>query len=221
MADFMVASDQGRFTILRQAKYPPAFTAARYAEVRRVLTEYLADDTRNVNPLATAEQMFEQRTHDASETPFRREVAEKSAEFVRAIQRMQNKVAPYRFRHAPSNQPNLIIFDVEISVQIDLIVYTAMRGQDKAGGAHFRLRQDDTSTERSKQQREELGRWTAVLEWMHMSQNFDLDVPLHNKLCLLIDIMYGEIIQSPQNYKKRMNNIESACRMISALWPTI
>ena len=59
----------------------------------------------------------------------------------------------------------------------------------------------------------------ATLIMMHMkANNTHKNRVLVAKLCLAIDVQHGKVFATPTHHKKRVNNLQSACMTIAALW---
>ena len=221
LALFMVSSETARLGIIRRAKFPQAPPIIRYRDVRPVVCAYLSDDTRSVNPLVAAEQMFEQRLNDTAESVLRQDDARASIGVIRAVQGMRNSLGPFTFRSGPNTQPKLVLSGVDVSVRTDLVVTAPLRGQDHAGAAILRLTQDDAATDAARSRRREMGLYVATLIRLHVDQNISTNLPVSNRLCMSVDIQHGEIFQAPDSNTRRTNDLTSACRIIGAVWPTI
>ncbi len=223
LALYMVSSETGKMGILARAKTPPTAPLIRYRDVRPVLVNYLSDPIRRVNPLSEAEQMFQQRTEDAAQSSLVRDDARQSISVIGAIQRLSNQLAGFDFHPAPADQPKLMINGVTVSVRADLILHGSRRGEEQIGAAVLRMTADDASTDAARDKRRNMGLYVATLIRMHLDQNLMAGsnrLP-SNRLCLSIDVQHGEAFAAPVNNTRRINDLESACRMITAVWPSI
>lgn len=217
----MVSSDTARIGIIRRAKNPQPPPIIRYRDTRTPVCAYLADDNRRVNPLVAAEEMFRQRAEDVSESALRQDDARQSIEVISAIQRMQNQLRPFTFRAAPAERRRLDLADVEISVRPELLAYAVSRGQTQRDAAVLRLTQDDADSDTARTRRREMGLYVATLIRLHVDQNLEGEEPVSNRLCMSIDVQHGELFQAPDANTRRMNDVESACRFIAAMWDGI
>ncbi len=193
----------------------------RYRDVRRAIAAYLADATRNLNHLVSAEQIFDQRKGDTSLSNLIRNDAEQSIEVLHSLQRMQNQLSSFDFQSPPNEQGKLNLSGVEISVRADLLVHGSMRGQQQIGAAVLRMTADDAATEMARERRRNIGLYVATLAKMHVDQNIASDRTPANRLCMSIDIQHGEVFTAPSANTRRTNDLESACSMIAAIWPAI
>lgn len=221
LALYMVSSDTARIGIIRRSKMPQPPPIIRYRDVRPVVCSFLADDNRSLNSLTTAEQMFQQRANDAAESALRQDDARNSIEVLHSIQAMRNRLGAFTFRSAPNDQPKLQLGGVEVSVRADLIVNAPIRGAHHYGAAVLRLTQDDADSDGARAKRKEMGLYVATLARLHVDQNLLPSGAVSNRLCMAIDVQHGELFQAPDANTRRMNDLDAACRMIAAIWPTI
>lgn len=221
LALYMVSSDTARLGIIRRSKYPQTSPIIRYRDVRRVICQYLTDPRRPVNLLVDAEELFQARIDDPTTGDLMRDDARHSIEVLHALQGMQNQLAPFNFQNAPQDQDKLDVAEVEVSVRADLLVNASWRGTEQVGGAILRMTMDNAETDAARQKRREMGLYVATLARMHIDQNIDTDRQPANRLCVSIDVQHGEVFPAPNANTRRISDIESACRMIAAMWPTI
>ena len=213
----MVSSTTAQLGIVKRAKTPITPPIIRYKDARPAITAYLTDPAKKLNPLVAAEQMFQHRVADMSESTLRRDDAAKSIEVLHAIQGMQNQLSAYNFTKAPTKQGKLVLADVEVSVYADMLVY----GKDQIGAALLRMTQDDASTDAAIEKRKQMGLYVATMVRLHVDQNIQTDLKPANKLCMSIDVQHGEIFVAPNSNTRRMNDLIAACQMIAALWPGV
>lgn len=221
LALYMVSSDTARIGIIRRSKHPQAPPIIRYRDVRPIICNFLADDNRQVNRLAQAEEMFGRRMDDDSETSLRQDDARASIEVIRSTHGMSNQLAAFSFELAPTQQNKLALAGVEVSVRADLFVVAPIRGIQHNGVAVLRLTQDDADTDAARSKRRDMGLYVATLARMHIEQNFASRDPISNRLCMSIDVQHGEVFQAPDANTRRRHDLENACRFISAMWATI
>ena len=221
LALYMVSSDTARVGIIRRAKHPQAPPIIRYKDVRPVVCNFLADDNRQVNRLAQAEEMFARRMDDHAESSLRQDDARASIEVIRSTQGMANQLAAFTFTAAPVQQNKLDLAGIEVSVRADLFVSAPVRGVQHNGVAVLRLTQDDADTDAARSKRRDMGLYVATLARMHVEQNFASREPISNRLCMSIDVQHGEAFQTPDANTRRRNDLENACRFISAMWASV
>ena len=64
-----------------------------------------------------------------------------------------------------------------------------------------------------------MGIYVATLMRMHIDQNNpDAQRQPTNRLCMSIDVRHGQVFAAPNSNTRRINDIQAACTVISALW---
>jgi exonuclease VII small subunit len=212
LAQYMVASETTKQSIIRRNYDPQPFVVTRYQDARQSIKAYLSDISRQKNPLNDAISMFEQRAADPAESDLRQDDAKQSIEVLTALRGMDNKLSRYQFHDAPHSQPKLLISGVEVSVRADLWIHGQLRGENQIGAALFRM------TQNTGGRRDEMGKYVATLLRMHLDQNNPSDRKPANRLCMAVDVRQGDIFVAPNASSRRMNDLEAACRVIHALW---
>ena len=169
--------------------------------------------------LDQAETMFLHRTTDPAESDFRRDDAKQSIEVIHAMPSILKDLAKHQFVSAPQRQKKLKISGVEVSVRADLYVLGGNNTGNQIGSAVLRMTKNDKTTTAAQDKRKQMGLYAATLIMMHMKANNTQKnrVPAA-KLCLAIDVQHGKVFTAPTFYKKRINDLESACLTIAALW---
>lgn len=220
LANYMVSSDTARMTIIKRSKYPQKPPMMRYSRIREPIQKYLSDPSRDVNLLISCEEMLDQLANDSSQKQLVREDAKLSIEVIHALQGMGNKLAPLNFLRAPQNQKKLILSGVTVSVRADLIVHGKSKGEEQYGVALLRMTQDDASTEAAKSKRRDMGLYVAAIASLHAAENIQSNRISANRLSMSIDVQHGEVFQAKSSNTMRINNLENACAMIAAMWPS-
>lgn len=208
-------------TIIKRSKYPKKPPMIRYSRIRDPIQLYLSDPNRDANPLISCEQMLDQLANDSSQKQLVREDARLSIEVLHALQGMGNKLGPLDFHRAPKKQSKLVISGVTISVRADLIVHGASKGKEQYGAAILRMTQDDASTDAAKSKRRDMGLYVAAIASLHATENIQSNREPANRLSMSIDVQHGEVFQAKTSNTQRISNLENACAMIAAMWPTI
>lgn len=219
LAHFMIASETARHGIVRRAREPKDYVVTRYRDVRAPLCVYLVDPGHKPAVLNQAENMFIQRIADPAESDLRRDDAKQSIEVIHSMPSMLKDLAHYQFSSAPQRQKKLTIFGVEVSVRADLYVLASNNKKNQVGAAVLRMTKDDKTTPAAQDKRKQMGLYAATLIMMHMKVNNTHKnlVPVA-KLCLAIDVQHGKVFATPTHHKKRVNDLQSACMTIAALW---
>jgi hypothetical protein len=102
----------------------------------------------------------------------------------------------------------------------DLALYMTSSDTARIGGAILRMTQDDAASAAARSRRQDMGLYVATLVQLHLDQNFSTDREISNRLCMSIDVQHGEVFQAPTANARRVNDLENACRLIAAFWPS-
>jgi hypothetical protein len=78
-----------------------------------------------------------------------------------------------------------------------------------------------SETDEAKAKRQSMGLYAATMIRRHVGENIASNREPANRLCLSIDVQHGEVFAAPNANTRRANDLESACRMIAAIWPQI
>ena len=223
LAHFLVAGERGRIGIVRRSKFSDVGPMRlRYREVRPILRNALCDIVNENRILADGRSHFEQLESDPSLSAFAQDDASKSIDVLDALPRLRNQYAGTDFMQAPNQQPNLMISGVEVSIQCDVLIHAEQRNEQRVGGALFRLTQgDDDPTPAARTRRQQMGLYSATLVFMHVRQHLAGNRTVRPQLCWSMDIQDGEIYNAPARFAARVQEIESACFTIAALWDRV
>jgi len=67
-----------------------------------------------------------------------------------------------------------------------------------------------------------MGLYVATLGRIHLEQNLGRGAnQIANNMCMSIDVQHGEHFQAPPSNARRMRDLEAACTMIAAIWPSL
>lgn len=170
--------------------------------------------------MAQATVDLEQRRDDAGNGPLVRDDAQRCIDVVAAFQQSANALdvwgVEYREPRLPS--PVLNISGVDISVVPDAISVDARRGRVGQGFIRCTI---GGAGEAAEGRRAEANVNLATIAHMHTQAYLaDLGQP-HPQASLVIDVPRQNVFRAPTNSARRIANIEAACAMIAAIWPTI
>ena len=207
--------------IIRRSGEPGNAASVRYRRVREALRGFMVNPQRSPRDLAALRNFFSQKTEDGSLKDFDREDARLSMDVIDAFGRMQNQIGGMAFSPAPSTQPHLMIAGVDISIYIDAFTTRSRAGVEEVGGILLRTTKADEESDAASAKRRDMGAYAATLALMQMQQNLRGDRVPHYQLCASIDVQFEEVFFAPRSFGQRANNIENACRVISAMWDRV
>ena len=216
----MVAGETGKIGIIVRSRDAKAAAAARYSDVRDAIKGYLCNPARTSRTLAEIGLTFEQKAADTSLGNWAREDARLSVDVLKALARMENKLAGMRFVPAPDRQAKLILAGVAVSVQLNVLTERDRAGKLEVGGVLFRLTKADDETESAAAKRHEMGAYAATLAYMQVQAGIAGNRQPHHQLCASLDIQAGDVHTAPRTYATKAKALEDACRFIAAMWDT-
>lgn len=219
LARFMLAGNTGKLGIIKRAREKGAAASVRYSDARDAIRLALCDPAAEIRHLNDAANRFRQREKDSALSNFMREDAGKSIDVLDALALMRNQYAGTDFQIAPRKQPKLVLSGVQVSVSCDVLIHNLHRKEELIGGALLRLgapEEDETDT--AKRKREDMGAYAATLVFLHVQRNLAGGRKAAPSLCWSIDVQSRDIHRAPPRNAARVNELEAACMMISALW---
>lgn len=218
----MVSSETARVGILRRAKEVSTAVVLRYSDVRAVLRSAITTPDRATDLIETARDTFRQRSTDTALSAFARDDANGSIDVLDHFEAVRTRLTGLDCIPAPSNQERINISGVEVSVNCDILIQRTRRQIEEVGGALFRLtKPEEDPSDRSIQRRREMASYAAALVMMHISQHHAANRIATGGLCLSLDVQSGEAQDAARAFTTRRQNLENACRFITAMWPGI
>lgn len=225
LADYLVAPTPiGQLGILRQAKNPgPARPLIiQYQIAKRAIAECLRNRAQLNQIVARTVTELEARRDNGTNGPLIRDDAQRCIDVIEAFQQAQNQMDLWQHQYSEPAQrlPSLNIRGVEVSVFPDVVASIQQRGVDRVGQVFIRCTIGQT-TDVAENRRAEANGHLATIAHMHTMQYLaHLGTP-HAPTSIVIDVPRQTLVRGSANYARRVANIETACQMIAAIWPTI
>lgn len=172
--------------------------------------------------IARATVELERRRDDPASSPLVRDDAQRSIDVIELFQRSANELDLWQsnYEEPPARPAPLNINGVEVSVFPDSLSMSQARQEPRVGQVFIRCTIGQTG-DAAENRRTEANGHLATIAHMHASHYLThLGAP-HAPTSLVIDVPRQRLIRGPVNSARRIANIEMACTMISALWPTI
>lgn len=213
----MVAGETGKIGIIKRAREAKAATVVRYAKVREDIQAYLCDLKRSKASLAALRNKYQEMADDPSLGNWAREDARLSVDVLRALARMENKIAGGRFTPAPIKQVPLVLNGVAVSVFLNVLMVRDRGDVEDVGGVLFRMTKADDETEAAAAKRKEIGAYAATLALMQIQAHPGGKQP-HHQLCASFDIQCEDVHMAPRTFLTKAKELENACRFIAAMW---
>jgi len=225
LADYLVApTPMGQLGILRLAKYPSDSRplVIQYQHARRCIAACLQSPARMNGNAAAAIIALEQRRDDPVSSPLTRDDAVRSIEVIQTFQRTVNAIElnGRRFDAAPHPSPPLTISGVEVTVWPDAIALVDGRDSSRVGEVFIRCT-IGASGDAAENRRSEANGHLATIAHMHAVANLQhLGTP-HSPTSMVLDVSRNVVVSGPASTTRRVANIQAACGMIAAIWPTV
>lgn len=225
LADYLVAPTPiGQLGILRQAKNPgPARPLIiQYQLAKRAIAECLRNRAQLNQIVARTVTELEARRDNGTNGPLIRDDAQRCIDVIQAFQLAQNQMDLWQHQYSEPapRSPSLNIRGVEVSVFPDVVASIQQRGVDRVGQVFIRCTIGQT-TDVAENRRAEANGHLATIAHMHTMQYMaHLGTP-HAPTSIVVDVPRHALVRGSANYARRVANIETACQMIAAIWPTV
>jgi hypothetical protein len=232
-AQYWASNAKQRADIRQSARYFRVAGIVQNTDSRRAFRRYLADLGRDRAILDHASVALATKASSAFSSDFQQETALRNIENIQRFVESEKALGlgNYGFEAAPSDQPDLIMCDVPVSVSLDCFVTSADEdGESRTGGAMIQLtkggalpekaKKDDTK-ERRKAARLEVNRLASVLVLKHLEQNFsERGAPSRDK-CLIIDPYIPGTTAVFGRVEAQVRQLEEAVQEIARQWDVI
>lgn len=208
--------------ILRQAKNPGEARPLiiQYQLARQCIAACLIQPESMNRTIAQAVVSLEQRRDDQANRPLVRDDARRCIEVIQTFQRTVNALnlwSGLRYEAAPQRVPTMTRAGVEISVFPDAISY---RGGERVGEVFIRCTIGETN-DNAENRRQEANSHLAVIAHMHAVAEMGHRGTPHSPTSLVIDVPRSRAVYGPPSTTMRVRQVETACAMIAAIWPTV
>ncbi|MBS9476857.1 hypothetical protein [Ancylobacter radicis] len=226
LADYLVApTPVGQMGILRQAKNPGQSRPLiiQYQHARRCISACLQSPASMNRLVASAVVALEQRRDDPSSSPLVRDDAIRSIDVIQTFQRAVNSLDIGNAVYEPGPNPSnpLSISGVDVTVWPDAVAKVSARNGETRVGEVFIRCTIGAAGDGAENRRSEANGHLATIAHMHAAANLThLGTP-YSPASMVIDVSRGAVVRGPSNITRRVANIEAACAMIAAIWPTV
>lgn len=225
LADYLVAPTPiGQMGILRQAKNPGPNRPMiiQYQHAKRAIAECLRNRGAMNRIAAQAILDLERRRDSVDSSPLVRDDAQRSIDVIEQFQRSANALEIWQseYEEPPARPAPLNINGVEISVYPDVLALAQVRGDNRVGQVFIRCTIGQ-SGEPAENRRVEANNYLATIAHIHATHYLEHRGNPYAPSSFVLDVPRRRVTRAPANNARRISNIEMACTMIAALWPTI
>lgn len=198
-------SPQRRKTIIKLQKNPPECITPYYKFAEESVIEFLSA---NNSELAFIDSKIEQLEGKLISTSWEEKRNKICIDALIKFKEFNNNpsLQGLRFSRTEKETPKLKINNVSISVRPELYLLDQENNIKGCIKLVFAKTRPVSNTE---------AEYTSVCmqRWLHENRGIN-----NSKNCLVLDVFSKVIFNTPKAYKKRMNDIESACQEISTFW---
>ena len=222
LALYIVSTPPQQLAIIRRHKYPTGHPPRQYSAARASITDYLASHHRDATLLAAEVERLTEIANQNTTKPSLREESLRSIAAINAFLEGGQDLSELRktsFSRMTTKLPPIDIRGVSVKVTFALIATKKVKGVDNVGGVILKLTQPETG-DSAIGKREEIGKLIATLAFLQCQANMPETPPVHPSLCMAIDVQQKRVY-STNSRDRRITQINTACQMIAAIWPSL
>lgn len=214
LADYMVASERRRRTIIRDCKYRKIAQVIHHQLAKAFITNFLKNGSADSNDLmAEAERLRDMM----ADTPYYRDVYDNNADFLEAYSKA--------FDSGKLPVAEIVPFDEDFKIDlsgVDLNPDIKLGIQRTTKTNRLRTGLLTIRYAKNKPLDNETGLWQSSLLFgcRKMIDNED-ETAAEQKLCITLDACTGEMIEAPGDALSRFKNMEAACQSIAERWDSV
>ncbi|MBV9997195.1 MAG: hypothetical protein JO127_18475 [Caulobacteraceae bacterium] len=225
LADYLAAtSPLAQLAILRQAKNPGEAKPLiiQYQLVKGHIAACLFEPESMNRIIASAIVSLEQRRDDPANRPLVRDDARRCIEVIQTFQGSVNALGLWSITYEPPPQrpAPLMVAGVEISVFPDAIAIADHRTGHRIGEVFIRCT-IGAANDNAENRRSESNGHLVTIAHMHTVETLTRHGTPYSPTSMVIDVPRERVVYGPASTTMRVRQIEAACAMIAAIWPTV
>lgn len=207
------ASASRRNSIIRNCKKPVTFITKWYNNAEDLLSFYLSEIRDDPKVLTVEISRLRTRFYgDDQEQKYGYASADALSSFLVNELSIRSEFAPYTLEMSVnSNKHKFIVNGVKISLRPELIVRDKS-GKQQLGFVKFYFCKGESLSDRRAE-------YMAVLTKHYFEQEFGFT--FKNQHCFVLDVYTGQLHVAPSASKRRLSDIEAACREIADRWDKV
>lgn len=205
LGEYMTATPARRRRIVEDQIAPKDFIAARYADARNSISNFISGNISEENLIQIAEDL-RNKSYDSNFTAQDKNL---SADAIDDFLEVSDQLPiGYKFEKVSANNKSALeISGVAVSIRPD--VYLKNDNDELVGAIKLHFPKSNPLNTAS-------GEYVATALRAFIQENTSNIID--PKLCIVIDIPTASVISAPKAGKKRMNDLEAACEEIDARW---
>ena len=206
-----------REKIIRESKFQRKIPVVAYDQSKRIMREFLAENTGNLSYFDNHIRRFETRRRREPEGWMRDEM-KRNIEAITAFKRTfsQRRVRRYQFEAGTVNR-TIRLEGVSINVRLDILVtHTDDEEVTYSGGCVLFVARTGTARRDIEERRK------AVAAMIHWSLEIgDANIEVLPRLCMSFDVFDQAIIKAPTATDRLRSQIRSACSEAASRWDSV
>jgi len=205
LGEYMTATPARRRRIVEDQINPKDFIAARYADARENISNFICGHIDEQDLMNAAENLRNQ----SYDSKFVAQDKILSADAIDDFLEVSDQLpAGYRYEKvAASDSSTLELSGVTVSIRPD--VYLKNDENQVVGAIKLHFPKSNPLTTIA-------GEYVAT--GLRAFVQGGSESPIDNKLCVVVDVPSASVVSAPKAVKKRMSDIEAACEEINARW---
>lgn len=215
MAEYMVASDIAKRSVIRRCKYRPLARVVQHREARSSISAWLREGTDDTKLLSAEADRIRNKLSDSD---FDDEVNEHNAGYIEAFREVCGDLAiPACDMQAPLQKMELTFSGLRVRYSPDLLLRNVNSRNVAKSGALFLL------YSKGKNAKEEEANYLNAFSFGYLSGS-DVQGDLgeaERKLCISVCAYSGQIFSAPGNAVTRFKNMQAAGATIADIWGAI
>ena len=213
LADFMVASETARRTLVRNCKFRPIARVTQHNLAKQCLSKFFREGRSDVSGMHAEEDRLRSMLVDSE---FERDLYDHNADYISRFAAVYDQLefpsAEILAQGAPvSHSANGVKVNADLQFRLRRLTKT---NKVKVGAGVFRY------TKGKAVQPEAAAYHAAFVFGVLGATAIEPDQP-EEKLCLVIDAYAGKTHPAPTDSTRRFGNMQAACATIAERWPNV
>lgn len=214
LAEYIVSKGNRQRQILRDQKFPQDYKGMYYKEAGEAISLCIASNLEDQSSLERALLILNQRTPEKIGTARR---ISANIDAIETFMSMLDQVDLMGAKAILGNNsaPKISRFGVDISIRPEIVLYGKGKSGKSLAGAlklHF---------PRTFPLNEESAGYVSALSQEYCRTHLSADHEAFGPYCCVIDVGSKAVYPGVKATAMRMRDIDSECRNIAAIWPTI
>ncbi len=213
LADYMVASETAKRTLVRDCKYRPIARITQHKDAKMAVSKFIRGGRQDVSQLVEDAERLRRRLAD---TEFDRDLFDHNADYIERFTKVHHLLdIPDAELQPPGASTPFIANGVKINPDLQFRLQRLTRtNKVKVGAGVLRY-------SKGKPAHEDACGWHSAFILGYLGETGDGTVEPEHKLCLTVDAYAGVAHPAPGDAVRRFNNMLAACASISERWSNI